>query len=236
MTPWLKSVKPFHKQKLRFNSAKRMMIFGDSNSCRADRKGLSWPAMLEGIASGYLHVLNESYEGRTTQYDQGERNGVNVIKQKLVSHLAFDYIIIMLGTNDLKICYGRPSEKDIARGVREIITIIFAHDRKIIPIIITAPPLGRLAAGDFQGAHHLIAGVTDEFRKVSEIFAVHLIDLSDVIDISSDLEADRIHFNSFGRQKMAKVVWNHMQNWLIPSSGNRPTSVSVDNPKTAMEI
>ncbi len=236
MTPWLKNIKLFNKQKLRFNSVKRMMIFGDSNSCRADRKGLSWPAILEGIASGYLHVLNESYEGRTTQYEQGERNGLNMITKKLNAHRPFDFVIIMLGTNDLKAQYGPPSAKEVAKGIGDIIDSIFAHDRKIVPILIAPPPTGKVTTGNLEGAHNLIAGVTDEFRKVSEIFAVHLIDLSDVIDISSDLEADRVHFNSFGRQKMAKVVWNHMQSWFIPSSGNRLNRVSVDNPKTAMGI
>jgi lysophospholipase L1-like esterase len=231
MTPWLKNVKLFHKQKLRFNSAKRMMIFGDSNSCRADRKGLSWPAILEGIASGYLHVLNESFEGRTTRYDRGERNGLNMITKKLNAHRPLDLVITMLGTNDLKAQYGPPSAKEVAKGIGDIIDSISDHDRKIVPILIAPPPVGTVTTGNLEGAHNHVADITAECRILSNISGVHFIDLQDIIDVACDLAGDRVHLNQSGRKKVAATVWSHMQGYCAPSRVNRP---ATDDPtKTA---
>jgi lysophospholipase L1-like esterase len=214
MMAWLKNAKHFQKQKLRFNTAKRMMIFGDSNSCCADRKGVSWPAMLEVISCGRLFVINESYAGRTTQYDSGERNGVKVIKSKLNSHRPLDFVAVMLGTNDLKIEYGPPSAIDITRGINKIVKIISDFDRHITSIIVAPPPTRVLNSGHLIGAHNRIGDIVSEYEILSNSLKLSMIDLRDVIDISKDLESDGIHINHLARKKIAESVWNCMQKIL----------------------
>jgi len=61
---------------------KRIMVFGDSNSFRPDGRKMCWPALLENKGSLHLRVFNESCDGRTTKYDNGERNGLNVGRPK----------------------------------------------------------------------------------------------------------------------------------------------------------
>jgi GDSL-like lipase/acylhydrolase family protein len=87
----------------------RIMIIGDSNSFRPERSNISWPKLLEDKDPLHLNIFNESCDGRTTRYDNGEYNGFNVIRKKLTAHAPLGYVVIMLGTNDVKNKYGPPS-------------------------------------------------------------------------------------------------------------------------------
>jgi lysophospholipase L1-like esterase len=204
---------------------KRIMVFSDSNSLRPETKGLSWPSLLEIKAKGTFRVLNESYEGRTTQYDRGERNGVKMIKRKLNTHSPLHFVVVMLGTNDLKMEYGPPSVKEISRGIGKIIEIIVDYDENIKPVIITPPPAGVLNSGQLTGAHNQIADIAAEYEVLSNSLELPFIDLREVINVSNDLEPDRIHINSFGRMKIAESAWDYMQKFLEKSSDieNRET-------------
>ena len=88
------------------------MVFGDSNAFRPGRSETSWPKLLEARDPRYLNIFNESCDGRTTRYDIGECNSINVIGKKLTSHSPLDYVVVMLGTNDVKNKYGPPSSAD----------------------------------------------------------------------------------------------------------------------------
>jgi len=80
---------------------KRIMVFGDSNAYRPGSKKKSWPKLLEAKDPRCLNVFNESCEGRTTGYDTGECNGLSVIAEKLTAHKPLDYVVVVLGTNDV---------------------------------------------------------------------------------------------------------------------------------------
>jgi lysophospholipase L1-like esterase len=224
MMAWLKRARHFHKKRPRFRAAKRVMVFGDSNSCCADRKGLSWPAMMEDIASGCLNVINESYEGRTTQYDRGQRNGVKVIKAKLNSHRSLDFVVVMLGTNDLKTEYGPPSAMEITSGIGKIVDIISGYDGDITSVIVTPPPTGVLNSGRLVGAHNRIAEIVSEYKVLANSLKTPMLDLSDVINIKTDLVPDGIHINHLGRKKIAESVWNCMQKLATVAPDIKPST------------
>ena len=97
------------------------MVFGDSNSFRPERGKTSWPKLLKDKDPLHLNVLNESCDGRTTRYDRGELNSLGVIGNKLTAHTPLDNVVVMLGTNDVKIKYGPPSPVEIAEGMMGII-------------------------------------------------------------------------------------------------------------------
>lgn len=101
----------------------RIMVLGDSNAFRPDGGNTSWPGLLQDKDLFCLKVLNESCDGRTTQYDTGERNALNVIEDKLAAHIPLDYVILMLGTNDVKSQYGPPSAADVASGIGRILDL-----------------------------------------------------------------------------------------------------------------
>jgi lysophospholipase L1-like esterase len=212
--PGLRKLKLRNRQTSEKTLPKRLMVFGDSNSLRPEAKGPSWPRLLEIKARGSFRVLNESYEGRTTQYDSGERNGVKMIKRKLNSHSPLDFIVVMLGTNDLKAEYGPPSAKEISRGLGKIVKIISDYDENITSIIVTPPSIGMLHSGHFIGAHNQIADIASEYQALSNSLKLPLIDLREVINRSTDLGPDKIHINSLGTKKIAELTGNYIQQFL----------------------
>ena len=193
---------------------KRIMVFGDSNAFRPGGGNTCWAALLEDRDPVHLCVFNESCDGRTTQYDTGERNGLSVIGDRLTLHAPLDYVIIMLGTNDLKSQYGPPGAADVADGIHQILDLIDAQSSGAKPILMTPPPLGNVTSGDLAGAQSRISSVAVEYRLLAMKRDIRLIDIHAILDSSTDLEPDKIHLNAAGRQKVAGAVWANLHEWI----------------------
>ncbi|MDB4442849.1 GDSL-type esterase/lipase family protein, partial [bacterium] len=169
------------------------MVFGDSNSFRPEQSETSWPKLLKDKDPHHLNVFNESYDGRTTRYDLGERNGLSVIGKKLTAQTPLDYVFVMLGTNDVKSKYGPPSTTEIVDGMRQILDIIETRGFGAKPILLTLPPIGNVISGDLAGAQFRIPPVVAEYRLLSINLDIRLIDIHSILDIRTDLESDMIH-------------------------------------------
>lgn len=94
---------------------RRILCYGDSNtwgfvpSSDRDRYPVSirYPRVLASLLGDEYEVIEEGLPGRTVLLDNeienvGNRNGSLVFGQLVYSHLPLDYVLIMLGTNDLK--------------------------------------------------------------------------------------------------------------------------------------
>lgn len=112
-----------------------VLCFGDSNThgtkpmaapedkgrySRAER----WPGVMAAALGPEWEVIAEGHPGRTTVHDdpiEGEhRNGLKALPVLLESHRPLDLVIVMLGTNDLKIRYS-VTPGDIALGLERIL-------------------------------------------------------------------------------------------------------------------
>ena len=109
-----------------------ILCYGDSNthgtvpmpdSFSRDRFGRSerWPGVMQAALGNEWMVVEEGLPGRTTVHDDplegAHKNGLAHLKACLESHRPIDALIIMLGTNDLKMRFSLPPV-DIARGIR----------------------------------------------------------------------------------------------------------------------
>jgi len=191
-------------------SVKRILVFGDSNAFHSDGKCACWPSLLKEKDPSKLNVFNESCDGRTTKYDIGECCGLNVIGNKLASHAPLDYVVVMLGTNDMKSIYGSPSASEIADGMRRILDIIDNSDGGAKPILLTPPPMGNVNAGDLAGAQFGTELVAEEYVLLAMNRDTSLVDIHAILDTNTDLESDMIHLNASGKQKVADAVWNNI--------------------------
>ena len=198
------------------SNVKRIMVFGDSNSFRPDGDKTCWPALLADKAPGHSTVFNESCDGRTTRYDSGEFNGLNVIASKLTALAPLDYVVVMLGTNDVKTKYGPPSATEIAYGVRSILDVINTQGRGAKAILVMPPPLGNVTSGELAGARWRIPPVVAESRLLAINSDVPLVDVNAVIDSNTDLDPDKMHLNLTGRQKVADTIWASLQGLTAP--------------------
>ena len=197
------------------------MAFGDSNTFLPDGGKTRWTVLLEDKAPGHFDVLNEGCDGRTTQYDTGERNGLSVIKNNLAGHAPLDYVILMLGTNDVKSQYGPPSADDIADGMIQILNSIKTWNGGAEPILTTPPPLGDVTSGDLAGAQSRIPPVAAKYRFLAMNRDIRLVDLNASVDSNTDLEPDQVHLNAAGRRKVADAVWANLRDSTAPAQVTR---------------
>ena len=193
----------------------RLMIFGDSNAYRPENSKNSWPAMLQRKSGNTLRVINESCDGRTTQFDSGECNGLGVIENKLRNAKPLQYLLIALGTNDVKDQYGPPDAASVVEGLENIINTVHKVDASIIPILLTPPPLGHVTTGDLIGAGKRLPLLAAEYRRYAARHNIRLIDLCAAIDAKGDLEPDCVHLNPVGRKKVANIVWANLKGLLL---------------------
>ena len=110
---------------------KRILCYGDSNTWgyipSSDHErypiDVRYPRVLASLLGNEYEVIEEGLPGRTIISDDivdlvGNRNGLLEFGQAVYSALPLDYIVIMLGTNDLK--YHRTA-KECAKALEEYI-------------------------------------------------------------------------------------------------------------------
>lgn len=134
---------------------KTILAYGDSLTFGSDPRGGGlrhaledrWPSALEAGLAGKARVIAEGLGGRTTVFDDfsnaADRNGARVLPTMLESHKPLDLVIIMLGTNDLKL-YLNGSAFGAAMGVKRLAEIVRTHPYGEMPtpkVMLVAPPL-----------------------------------------------------------------------------------------------
>jgi lysophospholipase L1-like esterase len=149
-------------------------------------------------------IINESLDGRTVCHDRFKRCGIMVVKQKLRTHYPLEYILIMLGTNDLKQKYGPPPTERIVQGMEKSLSIIRRFFPDLQPILLTPPPIGESALVSFVNGDQKIAEIANGYRSLCNNLSIKYIDIHAILDPSADLENDGIHLNERGRVKVAQ--------------------------------
>jgi lysophospholipase L1-like esterase len=132
---------------------KTIVCFGDSNTWGTNpfdwtRYPIenSWPGVLSKRLGKNYRVIEEGLPGRTTVWEDplGEhRSGKEYLLPCLLSHQPIDLVVLMLGTNDLKVHFHATAE-DIAAGAGMLVQMI--QNSKTGPgggaplVLLIAPP------------------------------------------------------------------------------------------------
>ena len=116
---------------------KEILCFGDSNTWgySARSKGrfprdARWTGVMGKELGDEYYVVEEGLNGRTTVWDDPieiDKNGYKHLGTCLQSHKPIDLVILMLGTNDLKIRFSVPAE-DIAASVQVLCEMVLKSD------------------------------------------------------------------------------------------------------------
>lgn len=123
--------------------------------------------------------------------------------------MPLDFIIIMLGTNDVKMRYGPPMIGEIKDNLEQMLDYIYANCEKVRPILLLLPPIGNKESGDFRGADHRIIHLSAEISSLGIERDIHTIDSHSILDIKTDMENDLVHLNNLGRVKVADSVYKY---------------------------
>lgn len=205
-----------------------VVCFGDSNTfgqipgvAQMVRYGHGerWPGVMRQALGSDWYVVEEGLCGRTTVSDdpiEGDyKNGRRYLRPCLLSHLPVDLLIIMLGTNDLKVRFHKPAS-EIAMGVACLV-----HDTLDMhcgpggatpEILVVAPPplledlhdWQPVFAGGFEKSRELAL----EFEYVADTLGVHFFDAGKVAASSS---ADGFHLDAEGHRSLGAALAAEVQ-------------------------
>lgn len=195
-----------------------VLCFGDSNTygqTSADtpdeRFGptIRWPGVLrERLGPGW-QVIEEGLSGRTTVSDDpiegAEKNARRYLKPCIQSHKPLDLVIVMLGTNDLKVRFHKPAS-EIAMGmgalVQDIKELRAGPGQRIPEIMIVSPPpiLEDLRGWEsvFDGGREKSLLLAGEYASIADALEVHFFDAGSVVT-SSDIDGFHLDAEGHGR-------------------------------------
>lgn len=205
---------------------KTILCYGDSNTWgyvpqigeRYDHT-TRWPMALKKLLnrnapeeSPAYWVVEEGLCGRTTCREDpvgGDKNGLRQLLPILESHSPLDMVVLMLGTNDLKIRYS-PCAYDIACGAGRLVTAV--QDSRTGPgaarprvLLICPPPtvdspVFRDMFGDCGELSKKLPGFYAQFARET---GAEFLDAGKIIQSSP---TDGIHLDPEEHHKLAAAV------------------------------
>lgn len=108
----------------------RILCYGDSNTwgympITGERYLNRWTRVLKDLIED-SEIIEEGLNARTldsTDSFEPHKNGLNYLLPCLESHYEFDYLVLMLGTNDLKTHFNN-SPKDMLEMLKKYIKVV----------------------------------------------------------------------------------------------------------------
>jgi lysophospholipase L1-like esterase len=206
---------------------KTILCYGDSNTwgwnpvtqerfSRDER----WAGVLRQTLGDEYLVIEEGLNGRTTVWDdpiEGYKNGKSYLIPCLETHRPIDLVIIMLGTNDLKMRFS-VSAFDIANGAGVLVDVVQKslagpNGRAPQVLLMAPPPLGKLSefAEMFEGAMVKSKRFGEHYEGVAKAYGCEFLDTSQFIVTSN---VDGVHLELSEHQKLGQAVATKVKNIL----------------------
>ena len=205
---------------------KTILCYGDSNTWGTNPKDwtryshrIRWPMVLkELLDDGYMGydppywVVEEGLGGRTTCREdpvEGDKNGLRQLPPILESHKPIDIVVVMLGTNDLKIRYS-PCAYDIAWGVGRLVSLI--KDSKTGPdgispkvLVICPPPVidTPVLKGILGDCVELSRQLPPIYHQFASENGAEFLDAGTIINSSP---SDGVHLEVEEHRKLAEAI------------------------------
>jgi len=205
-------------------NATAILCYGDSNTWgqKPDKSGrysvnTRWTGRLQKQLGDDYYIIEEGLGSRTTDLEYAKkpgRNGRAYLIPCLVSQSPIDLVVLMLGTNDLKIEYGR-SAQDIADAVKRLVVDIkqyaYSRSNEAPKVLIVSPIYIDGQAPDFRKFYESIYDaesvtkshqLAEVLKRVAEETGSLFFDASTV----SEAGEDGIHFNEAAHIALADAL------------------------------
>ncbi len=207
----------------------RILCYGDSNTwgCGPTLQPPAprhppesrWPRVLGAQLGPHVEIIEEGLNARTTDTPdpmQAALTGAGVdgaayLPACLASHLPLDFVVIMLGTNDLKAHFAR-SPLRIALGAGRLVDIVQQINGGIgTPyaspkvLLICPPPLGDMAffADEFAGGLEKSKALPAIYAEVAKAAGALFLDAGTVISTDGP---DGLHLSAAAQTALGKAV------------------------------
>jgi lysophospholipase L1-like esterase len=183
-----------------------------------------WPGVLRQALGTSWFVVEEGLSGRTTVRDDPiegtAKNGRTYLRPCLQSHTPLDLVIVMLGTNDLKVRFGAPPS-EVAMGigvlVHDIRELAVRPDGSQPEIMIVSPPpmltdlkeWESVFAGGPEKSHKLAL----ELERLADSMECHFFDAGSVAQCHPD---DGIHLCAQAHRALGLALAQEVESigWL----------------------
>jgi lysophospholipase L1-like esterase len=200
-----------------------VLCFGDSNTwgmipatddgpARRHGPDLRWPGVLRKTLGAGWTVIEEGLNARTAVYDdplEGPgRSGLAYLPPCLETHWPLDWVVLMLGTNDVKTRFALPPA-DIAAGIGVLLDVIATATRNYgsVPraLVLCPPPVIWTGPwkGSFTGSDEKSRALPPEYQAVAKSRGALFLDAGTLIASSP---VDGIHFDEAAHATLGKVV------------------------------
>ena len=226
--------------------AKTILCFGDSNtngvpSDDEDYVRLAadvrWTGRLQRLLGDGYDVIEEGLSGRTTDIDYGDRPGCNgrvYLVPCLQTHQPLDVVVLMLGTNDLKIQFDR-TPADIAMalsGYIDDIEFLATTRAGRVPRIILVSPIhlddsrpafAEMTEGNFDPvAVDKSRSLSRELHRLAGARRAMFADAATVARAGGD----GVHLSLESHESIAKLIAMKVTD-ALPHDGSSRRSASV---------
>lgn len=195
-----------------------IICFGDSNTygLRPDSKGRfdigqRYPGMLSQYLPHSYNIIEEGLPGRTTIFDDPDRSalkGLETISDLIQTNQPFEWVVLMLGTNDCKRAFNADAST-ICSGMAQIINVINSDTPQSKILLISPIHLGsQVYQPEFDPAYdeHSIE-TSKQLARVYKLLAeqrqLFYLDAATVA-VASPL--DQQHLDAAGHAELARAV------------------------------
>jgi lysophospholipase L1-like esterase len=172
-----------------------------------------WPGVLQAALGDTYRVIEEGLCGRTAATDSWvlpNRDGRAMLAPLLETHAPLDWVVILLGTNDVAPSYHLTPQQ-IAFGCATLIWTVqkgFAGPAGAAPqILLVAPhPLGivkGMMALFFVGAEESSRQLAQNYEVIATACGVAFLDAGKFVTAS---DADGVHLDADGQRKLGGAI------------------------------
>ena len=205
---------------------KTIVCYGDSNTYGYNPENgfryeyeERWTTLLQKELKDSAIVIPEGLNGRTPSFEdelRPGRNGATYLDPCLHSHGPIDLVVLMLGTNDLKIRF-QATPTDIGKGIDRLIKMIKSitpqkrQDGRSAKILLMAPPhlgddLTEIPSGEEMGFERGIS-YSKRLAPIYEDWAkFHNIEFLDAAKYAKASEIDACHLTRESHRKLGEMV------------------------------
>jgi lysophospholipase L1-like esterase len=207
--------------------AGRILVYGDSltwgwtpvetvvPTTRYPR-GTHWTDVLVEAVGPDVEVVVDALSGRTTDADDPldpRLNGAAHLPTALAAHLPLDLVVILLGTNDTKVYFGR-EPFDIAAGALKLLGLVAASAGGVgtaypapPALLVAPPPLGEVTelfhAELFRGGQAKSAALAPLYAAVARLAGADFLNLGEFLSTDG---VDGIHFTPENNQAAGRAI------------------------------
>jgi len=171
-----------------------------------------WTGILQKELGINFNIIEEGLNGRTTIWDdpiEGEKNGKKYLIPCLESHQPLDLVIIMLGTNDLKLRFNK-SAFEIAAAADSLAQIVQKsrtgrNYQSPEVLLISPPPLGKLTNWEemMEGGYEKSKKLAQYYEMFAKDNQYHFLNAGEFVK-TSDL--DGLHWEEGENLKFGKAI------------------------------